>query len=230
MKFLITSSLLDGYDWLKSCPKSWKNKALDEFYSTIRREKRLVSKETQRGIEFEKLICDNCNKMTDGELKTFVYDYYKSVGVKDEIRLSNAAFVACCIAGRCKNGEQQVKLSKDICIDGEDYELFGYADILHKDRIVDIKTTKNYKEGYLYVKRSQHYIYSICSGITKFEYDVADFNESDSPWSFKSIEFEMNMEENFSIIESRIKDVVDYMKKSNLFDDYESVFSAKHED
>ena len=82
MKYLITSSLLDSYDWLKSCPKNWQQRALEDFIAMIKRQPRPTSEACQRGIDFERLICDNCNNMSDEHFKAFSRSYYEQKGIK----------------------------------------------------------------------------------------------------------------------------------------------------
>ena len=236
MKYLITSSLLDSYDWLKTCPEKWKEKSIDDFISMIRREKRPTTKACQRGIDFERLICDNCNNKSDEEFEIFVSDFYKKKQLKDE-NLKNAINVTCEIAKLCKGGEQQVPLMKDIKIDGQDYHLFGYADIIHKaktesdcDFIYDIKTCGKFKNEDYYLRRSQHYLYSFCTNIMNFEYLVADFGNSNFPKKNYFVNASSHLLNSETILKERIKEVINFIEISGLLSDYENIFTKEHKD
>lgn len=229
MKYLITSSLLDSYDWLKSCPKTWQDRAQDEFIAMIRREPRPTSEACQRGIDFENLVCEKCNNMNDEEFKDYAFSYYDHKGIKGYDR-DIAVYTTLNVAKVIRGGQQQVPVMKDVVLNGEEYHLFGYADIIFPNKIIDIKTTSNYKEGYHYVKRSQHYLYSMCTGINTFEYLVADYKDSKVPRDLHRIEFEMNQEENLWVLERRIGNLIHFLKNSGLFGDYCNIFTAKHDD
>ena len=229
MKYLITSSLLDGYDWLKSCPKNWQQKAQDDFIAMIKRESRPVTDACQRGIDFENLVCENCNKMDDQSFKDFAFDYYDKKGIKGFER-DMAAYTTLNVAKIVRNGEQQVPVKKDVFFNGDEYHLFGYADIILPNKIIDIKTTGKYQGGYHYVKRSQHYLYSLCTGINTFEYVIADYKESKIPRELHRVEFEMRQDENFDVLEKRIANLIEFIKNCGLFSDYCNIFTAQHDD
>lgn len=227
MKYLITGTLLDSYDWLKSCPKNWKAKAYEDFASVIRRCKQPPSEACLRGIEFEKLICERCNSLDEEAYIKYVRAYYENHGVKG-YEVDMAMYTTCNIAKQCRGGEQQVQVKKDIIIGGEEYHLFGYADVVFPDeKIIDIKTTGKYKGGYSYVKRSQHYIYSLCTGINTFKYLIADYKESKIPRDLHQVEFEMTQDENLWVLEKRIEGLMNYIKNEGLFDDYCNIYSAQ---
>lgn len=229
MKYLITSSLLDSYDWLKSCPKNFKEKAIDDFFALLKREHRPTTEACQRGIDFERFICENCNSMNDEQFKVFATNRYKAMNVIG-YDLELASYVSSKVASLCRNGKQQVAVKRDLKIGDDEYHLFGYADIVFPDKIIDIKTTGSYTEGYHYVKRSQHYLYSYCLGINTFEYLVADFKGTKAPKELHRIEFDMTQEENLWVLEKRICDVVSFIRSNGLFDDYCNEFTAKHDD
>ena len=229
MKYLITSSLLDSYDWLKSCPKNWQVKAYQDFVAMIRREKTPPTEACLRGMEFERLVCDKCNLLDEEQFKEYARNYFIQKGVKG-FEVDLALQPTCKVAKRCKGGQQQVPVMKDIVIGSDEYHLFGYADIIFPEKIIDIKTTGKYTEGYNYVKRSQHYLYSLCTGINTFEYLVADYKESNIPRELHQIQFDMTQDENVWVLEQRIGDLMNYLRGSNLFSDYCEIFTAMHKD
>lgn len=227
MKYLITSSLLDSFDWLKNCPKSWQKKAMDDFIGMLRREKRPTSPECQRGIDFEDLVCRS--GLTDNAFVAYITKMYESKGLSGE-KLDKAVEVTYAIYERCVPGEQQKKLMKDIVVDGKEYHLFGYADIVLPNGIYDIKTTTHFKGDEAYLKRSQHRIYSICTGITGFDYLVADYKGSNAPQEFYDVYAGTGIYEDLEIISNRIRSLVKFIDLSGLRKDYEEIFTGKHND
>ena len=228
MKYLITSSLLDSYDWLKSCPKNWQQRALDDFIAMIKRQPRPTSEACQRGIDFERHICDNCNEMKPADFGSYAEWYWKSKGCKDE-RLEKAVYVSEKIAEACRNGQQQVTVMKDIEFDGNEYHLFGYADIVFPQKIIDIKTTGYYKGDEPYLKRSQHYLYSLCTGIKDFEYVIAVFSGK-YPSEVKRVNISMIDDECTENLHKKIRVVTRFIKNAGLWEDYKDYFTGGHKD
>lgn len=227
MGHLITSTLLDSYEWLVSCPESWKPRALDDFVAMIRREPRPVSDACERGIEFERLVCDNCDRMSHEDFRRLVASRYS--GWLKGAPLERAVESVCDVADSCRGGMQQVAVMKDVCIDGKDFHLFGYADVVFPDRIVDIKTTGNYKGDGAYLKRSQHFLYSLCTGIKDFEYVVAVFRGK-YPACVERIRTRVSEQECVSVLERRIRNVTRFLENAGLWNDYENHFTGGHKD
>lgn len=235
MKRLITSSLLDSYSFYKTCPPNWKQRAYKSFIDMIKREPSPVTPEIQRGIDFENLICKNCNEKTDDEMVWTAREFYmpiiKASGISSDkdikfidTRIGNTVRE---VAKRCRGGEQQKKLVGDLMVDGEQYTLFGYADIVQPDRIIDIKTCTNFNKS-KYTGRAQHLIYSYLTGILVFEYAVADFKKTKYPLGFESVI--INCLQNCDFVEDlkmRIREVIMFIKDEKLYDDYLKAFSAK---
>lgn len=226
MKYLITSSLLDSFDWLQNCPKSWQKKAIADFVAMIRREKRPTSPECQRGIDFENLVCKHYN-LSESEYIEFLKSYYKDLSGKN---LNNAIRSTLAIRKTCEGGKQQEKVMKDIVIDGADYHLFGYADIILPNWIIDIKTTSHFKGNEAYLRRSQHRIYSLCTEKESFIYLVADYEGSSYPKEYYDVYARTNFDEDLEVISNRIKNLMKFIDLSGLRKDYEEIFTAKHND
>ena len=68
MQRLITSSLIDSMNYYKSAPVYSKQKALADFSAMVKREPRPTAPSAQRGIDFENLVCKNCNTDSNDEL------------------------------------------------------------------------------------------------------------------------------------------------------------------
>lgn len=214
---LITSSLIDSMNWCKIAPYSWKQIAFNDFCATVRREYRPTPPTAQRGIDFEHLICSNCENKADlmQEAKTL----YGSNADIDVIMK---------MADKCRGGKQQEKVCKEIEVDGDVYFLFGYADVVFPDKIIDIKTCGKYKGESYYKSRIQHHIYSVCLDIADFEYAVADFCNTGHPCLYHEIKIKNNLAESEGEIKRKIIELKDFLKINNLWNDYLSVFSSKN--
>lgn len=225
MKYLITSSLLDSFDYLKSCPDSRQEKALDDFIAMIQRKARPTNEACQRGIDFENLICQNCNE-TMTNFYGIAEQYWKNKGCED---LETAVWVSEKVAESCQGGKQQVPVMKDIVIGESEYHLFGYADIIQPDKIIDIKTTARYKDEDSYRNRSQHLVYAVCTGITDFEYLVAEFSGK-FPTNFHTIKIKQNLEESEKYLKKRILVLDSFLHNAGLWEDYVNIFTKEHKD
>lgn len=236
MNSLITSSLIDGFYWLKSCPPSWKEQAYVDFVNTVQRISAPTTPECQRGIDFENLICKNCNEKTDEEMSEIAREYFGSIATKHGIIyqndrkfvLDNVANTVKEVAYRCRGGKQQEKLTGTIVVDDTEYTLFGYADIVQSDRIIDIKTCTQFRSPKKYTDRTQHLIYSYILNMRCFEYVVADYKKTKYPLEFHSIVIP-NLDNSLfkKELKSRIREVIEFIKQENLYDDYLNEFSAK---
>ena len=66
MGHLMTATLLGSYKWMEDAPASWAMRAREDFYAKLRRQDKFEpTPEVQRGIEFERIICDRCNTMDE---------------------------------------------------------------------------------------------------------------------------------------------------------------------
>ena len=227
MGHLMTATLLGSFKWMQTAPVSWKDSATMDFLAKIKREDKFEpTPEIQRGINFERLICDRCNTM---ELEPFVRQVRLQmeddlINVPEEY-LTKLDSLTRFFYNACHGGEQQVKLSKEIEVEGEQYLLFGYADIVFPNtRILDIKTCTKFKEE-KYSGSVQHSIYQYCSGIKEFKYIVADFKGGLLPQEFHTVDAtcsDLTITE--AILKSRIKELVHWLKANNLYDTYIAKF------
>ena len=184
-----------------------------------------MSESCRRGVDFERIICDNCNTTSEEEFKQIATNYFVGTGAQG-YDIDIALQTTCKISNIIKGGEQQVKVCKDMEFGNEKYHLLGYADIVFPpNKIIDIKTTSKYTEGYNYVKRSQHYLYSYCTGINTFEYLVADYKESLVPRELHRIEFNLTQDENKWVLEKRISEMMSFIRTEGLYKDYCEIFT-----
>lgn len=162
MARLITTSLLDAFDWMTVCPPSWRDRAYKDFIDSLNRTKEFApSAAIQRGIAFEAEICSLLPLN-----KEVFCEQTKNHTPKVEI-----------FWDKLHGGFQQMKCSRTIEVEGEEYFLYGKQDIAFEDKIYDIKTTGNYKGKSYYLTRNQHPLYIACRRIESFEYIVAEFDD-----------------------------------------------------
>ena len=236
MGHLMTATLLGSYKWMEDAPASWAMRARDDFYAKLRRQDKFEpTPEVQRGIEFERIICDRCNTMDEEQFMLAMRDLYVEK-IKADPGLSGAASeskealltrilnVCSTLYNQCKGGQQQVKVGKDIKVGDEEFYLFGYIDVLQPTTILDIKTCTKYKES-KYRDSIQHSIYQYCTGIKDFKYVVADYDRTAYPENCIIVDTSINeLEDAERRIKGRITNLVHFLKDNNLWDDYINIF------
>jgi hypothetical protein len=160
MSLLITPTLLDAYDFYKTCPPSWKNKAEIGLYNTLNR----IFEETEEskmGKLFEDKVYKNAGKAPVGS------ELFQKVcnGVKDSVF--------------------GYKGKKFIEINGVEYCLYARPDAYNSKMIHDIKTTGNYKGKDSYLKKWQHIFYTYIFKIKDFRYIVVEWNGGEGEDKYK---------------------------------------------
>jgi hypothetical protein len=121
---LITSSLVDSYDWLKNSPPSWKERAMTGFMNTLNRAPWTPDKKIMRGIEFE-------NK---------VYEYARRAEVPQSTSTEFKEMV-----NEARGAIIQKKIKKIVTINGQSFCLYGKTDCSFPNIIKDVKTTASFK-------------------------------------------------------------------------------------
>jgi hypothetical protein len=114
---------------------------------------------------------------------------------------------------------------KSIC-DGKDIEveinktkylLYGRADIVKRDTIYDIKTTKEYKLG-KYMDSCQHLFYMYCMNINNFAYLVAEGSSKLKSWYKEDYNFSKEQEKRlFLKLNNFLNFLKDYKEFNDLF-------------
>lgn len=164
---LITSSIIDSYDWVKNAPPSWKQKAYDDFWGALTRTKEWKpDKKIQRGIDFE-------NK---------VYEYARRTDLPATVSNEFRTMVE-----EARGASIQKKIKKIETINGQSFCLYGKTDLWFPDIIKDVKTTASYKES-KYRKSIQHQLYLYIEDMSRFEYLVAVFNDDEDDKKVQRIE------------------------------------------
>ena len=236
MGHLMTATLLSSYKWMEDAPASWAARAREDFYAKLRRQDKFEpTPEVQRGIEFERIICDRCNAMNEEQFMVAMCNLYAEKIQADssleymsiegkEALLTRILNVCNTLYNQCKGGQQQVKVSKDIKVGDEEFYLFGYIDVLQPTTILDIKTCTKYKES-KYRDSIQHSIYQYCTGVKDFKYVVADYNSTAYPENCIIVDTSISdLEDAERRIKGRITNLVHFLKDNNLWDDYINIF------
>jgi len=208
MSRLITTSLLSSIDWFNNCPPDWKDKAFKDLNNTLARIWTTPNPAAQRGMTFEKLLYDVLRR--GNENRVTCSDKFKEV------------------MKACKGGIFQKKIKKFIEIDGNEYCLFGKLDVDLPEKIIDIKTTGNYKGRMNYLKSMQHKLYCYITKKSKFEYIIAEFYGDSGPIEkVHYIPYEVDYWEKIEeeIIE-KIREAINFLKTDEeIFELYTTKYS-----
>lgn len=178
MTKLITASLYNAYLYYAKTDfevygersEEIEAKARQDFLNTLNKVKLEKSPAMLKGIQFE----DAIRSITEGNNRDENIKMPKNANPLDYPllnRLTDDEYkCASEIAEKVKGGMWQVKLSKKI----GDYLLFGYADVIKRDVINDIKRVNQYAEIGKYEPSIQHLIYLECSPLEHFKYLICD--------------------------------------------------------
>ena len=215
---LITPTLLDSFDFAMYAPKSWKQRAMNDFIGKIKREKGTFPGWVQKGIDFEDEVYKVC-------------DYVDRKHPGEKVEIGSPEFQQ--IANACLGGDFQrvFKRSLEVKTPAGDYvEVLFYnkCDVVLSEKIIDIKTTMNYRCAQKYLDKWQHKMYCWASGIDDFEYIVAEWKDEDSVEinAVHTIEYKSPDEK---IVEADILNAVDrlfhYLQANQLWTEYYNIFS-----
>ena len=159
MKTLITQSLLAAFGFMFSCPEESAADAEESFLRTLRREPEPPNTAMLNGRKFENTVYEmaaggnpNAGRWEPGARK---------------------------IADIIRGSQIQVKMQRDIRVNGNDYLLYGIADAIHAGTIYDVKFfSRSIGSADLYGKyreSPQHPAYfHLCPGAERFLYLVSD--------------------------------------------------------
>lgn len=199
---LITTSILDSYEWWKKCPPSWKTRAFNGIVASLRREPWTPHPTAERGIKFEDAI------------------YKNHSGGSEKFRK---------IVDKCRGGKFQQTLKKEVTINGRKVLLFGKVDVIFpKKRIIDIKTTEGFRGNEKYLGGWQHKLYTYMSDVDLFEYTVVMFEEypSNNIIGVYDIPYQVGCrKELWKDIYAGIWEFYEWLLENELFYDYEQIFS-----
>ncbi len=193
-RYLITQSLLSG--WLYSYKTET---GYDDFLRTLRREPLHQTKAMLDGIRFE-----NClNSVLNGEKIYQDHEWF--------IPITQLSALLC-------GAQQQVKVSKDVTINGINFVLYGVLDYLKAGIIYDTKYSGTYRVG-KYLSSPQHPMYlGIIQEAYEFRYLICDgryiYQETYRPGEFEPIE-------------TTIEHFISYLDRQNLVKTYTELWKSK---
>lgn len=164
MRTLITQSLLSSWLYTFNCTEGYEEEANDDFLRTLRREPGEQTDAMRDGIMFEKGV------------------YALAGDPKSMAALPAWKEASSKIADIIRGGQIQVKVQRDIAIDGDDYLLYGVLDAMKAGIIYDVKfSSKGFGAAELagkYLESPQHPAYMYCvPEALAFKYLVSDGNE-----------------------------------------------------
>ena len=214
---LITSTILDSFAWYKSAPPGhWKEKATEDFKNALNRIYTPMNEDAKRGVDFENGL-------------------YRSLYLDRDTFIERHGKQCAKFFDECAGKTQQAKLQKTIEVDGQNYKLYGKADIFSPEKIIDIKTCSNWRGPEKYLDKSQHLLYITASNIPSFEYLVAvgdsikDSVTEKMSWVVDCvipIDASMSVEEASNKLADRIREFVGFLSDNKAYmDAYISVFS-----
>jgi len=208
---LITSSILDSYDWYINCPPNFKANALKQISDNLNRVAWDPSKAIIRGMEFEKKVCENLDDISKEDFMLKFEGHCKDMVKFWEL---------------CRGGRQQAKVSKNITVDGVEYYLYGKRDIAFADKTIDIKTTGDYKGPTYYLTKNQHPMYVACSEIETFTYLVAEYDDvKEKCVGVFPIDASLVVEDATERITKKIREFIGFLKTDDeLFEAYNKKF------
>lgn len=149
MRTLITHSLLSSWLYTYNCMEGFEEEAEADFLRTLRREPMEEPSEAiQNGIAFESSV------------------YALAANPQDITVFPGWKAAAGRIADIIRGGQIQVKVQRDIVVDGETYLLYGILDALKAGTIYDVKySSKGFGSAEMagkYLESTQHPAYLYC--------------------------------------------------------------------
>ena len=203
MKTLITQSLLASFGYMFECPDEYADDAESDFIRTLNREPAEPTQAMQNGIDFERDVY----RMADGQQPS----------------AARWATGAGKIADIIRGSQIQVRMQREIRVNGNDYLVYGIADAIHAGTIYDVKySNRSFGSVDLYGKYNespQHpaYFY-LCPEAEKFQYIVSDGRD---------IYIETYEPQTSVGIWLFIEEFANYIEKYGLADIYRTKWGAK---
>ncbi len=178
-RYLMTQSLLSSWLYTFNAPDGGEEEAMNDFLSTLRREKKEPSEAMQNGIDFENLVTAILTGAPTARQRDKVWgkDEFKEkmVPVAEHKWFAGASKVAKILRG----AQLQVKAMRNTFILGNNLLLYGILDGLKAGVIYDIKfLNKGMGSAELagkYLESPQHPMYfKIVPDAYEFRYLVSD--------------------------------------------------------
>lgn len=194
-KFLITQSLLSSWLWSYKLENGY-----EDFLKTLRREPIQQTKAMLEGIRFE-----NClNAVLNGAEIEPMHEWYKPI-----MELYPT------LAG----AQQQVRLSRDLTVNGVTFVCYGVLDFLKAGTVFDTKYSKTYSVGkYLDSPQAPMYLFLVPEA-REFQYKICDG---------KYIYTETYRPDEVEPIERTIKNFMGFLDKMDLIKMYCENWRSKY--
>lgn len=202
MAYLITQTLLSAWNYAHDCHISCSEDAYKDFLDTLNRVRKEPSEAMQKGILFEDAVYHVAKGYPSDE-------YVHESGVK-------------AVADVIRGGAIQVKLSRNLRVDGRDFVVYGIADVVKAGTIYDVKfSNKDFASAELpgrYLNSPQHpaYLYALPEA-RDFVYLVSDGED---------LYTERYDRKNTRPIGDIVKEFMDFLTVSELMNVYESRWRA----
>ncbi len=192
---LITQSLLSAWQWGLVLDDDY-----DDFLKTLRREPIQQTRAMLEGVRFENFL----NAVLDGAEIDPSHEWYKPITQ---------------LYGILAGSQQQVKLSKNITVNGLDFVLYGKLDYLLAGQIYDTKYSKTYSVG-KYFSSVQHPMYfALVPEARSFTYLICD-----GEYVYRETYYPDDVEP----IERTIKHFMDFLDRMNLMEVYRENWRSKY--
>lgn len=119
-RLLITQSLISAWNYMYDCHEGYEDEARESFMRTLRREKSEPNEAMQNGIDFE------------NEVYKEAHHAKREPHPKWENGIQR-------IAGIIEHAPNQIKVSRELTVDGYDLLAYGVLDALKAGTIYDVK-------------------------------------------------------------------------------------------
>jgi len=201
-RYLITHSLLAAWMYcMKENPyedATTEKDPLEEFLKVLRREPVETTDAMRKGIQFENLVDAIVHGAGDSEDK-----WYKAA--------EN-------VANRVRGGVPQVKINRQVQVDGCTLVLHGRLDWLKAGEIIDVKYTGNYESGKFFTSTQHPMYFELVPEAQSFTY-LASNGSSVWPETYRR-------DETTSIL-IIISDFLNWLTASGYIDLYKQYWEAK---
>lgn len=205
----ISPTILDSFNFFKNAPKSWKRKAKDELILKINKIPFKPSAEIQFGLDFERELQ---RTLSEGKVASPGFkELMESPFVTKSSDLYRAAI-------------WQQWTNSRILVDEIEVNLLGRIDCLLPDKIIDVKTTQNFRGETKYLSGMQHVVYCLTTRLSNFEYHVYEFLGKDLVNKHVVTYVAPSEAELVETITCSIKEFFAYLTTEKLFDVYTKNF------
>lgn len=197
-QYNIYPSLLDSYDYLMS---SDSEDAFQQIIDRINRKDQTVSAAAQKGIDLNNVMDDLVLGKKDAA------PFIKELLDKDQV----TGMMMQELYANLEGSTPQVLLTAEMELMGKKVILYGYADYVRGNRIIDLKTTSKYAVG-KYGDGAQHLIYPLCAAlmgmdITQFRYLVTDFR------NVYREDYDYDFDRDLGLLKGKLTDFISFLNR-----------------